>query len=139
MGSNHNASMSGLPGDNTMDFNSLPMTLDGPVVDPSMVAKQCESLRSSMQQQQSLARSDNAVTVAANKSDAGAGLLPTGFGTLTPPGSASAFTEFMNNRDGSQRVVERIKDFLYILTPDGRIVNCSANVKRLTGYDAGFS
>jgi PAS domain S-box-containing protein len=43
-------------------------------------------------------------------------------------------TEFTKRRNWSQRVVEELKDFLHILTPDGRIVYISPSAKQLTGY-----
>lgn len=66
---------------------------------------------------------------------AGAGPLPTGFG-LGPPASSSTLTEFTRRRNWSQRIIEEIKDFLHILTPDGRILYVSPFCKQLTGYEA---
>lgn len=67
---------------------------------------------------------------------AGAGPLPTGFGAaaaLTQTGST--LTEFTKRRNWSQRVIEELKDFLHILTPDGRILYVSPSTKQLTGYE----
>lgn len=69
-----------------------------------------------------------------NDSEAGAGPLPTGFG-MGPPASSSTLTEFTRRRNWSQRIIEEIKDFLHILTPDGRILYVSPFSKQLTGYD----
>jgi PAS domain S-box-containing protein len=67
-------------------------------------------------------------------SGVGAGPLPTGFGAQTTLGSGSTLTEFTKRRNWSQKVVEELKDFLHILTPDGRIVYISPSGKQLTGY-----
>ena len=67
-------------------------------------------------------------------SGAGAGPLPTGFGTQSTVVGGSTLTEFTKRRNWSQRVVEELKDFLHILTPDGRIVYISPSGEPLTGY-----
>lgn len=64
---------------------------------------------------------------------AGAGPLPTGFGAQ--PGIGSTLTEFTKRRNWSQRVIEEIKDLLYVLTPDARFLYLSPSTKILTGYD----
>lgn len=66
----------------------------------------------------------------------GAGPLPTGFGMQTSGGAGNTLTEFTKRRNWSQRVLEEIRDFLHILTPDGRILYISPSAKALTGYDA---
>lgn len=66
---------------------------------------------------------------------AGAGPLPTGFGTQTNVNGGSTLTDFTKRRNWSQRVLEELKDFLHILTPDGRILYVSPSSKQLTGYD----
>lgn len=63
----------------------------------------------------------------------GAGPLPTGFG-VAPQNGSSTLTEFTKRRNWSQRVIEELKDFLHILTPDGRILYVSPSCKNLTGY-----
>lgn len=68
-------------------------------------------------------------------SGAGAGPLPTGFGTQSTIVGGSTLTEFTKRRNWSQRVVEELKDFLHILTPDGRIVYISPSGKHMTGYE----
>jgi len=67
-------------------------------------------------------------------SGAGAGPLPTGFGAQSTLSGGSTLTEFTKRRNWPQRVVEEIRDFLHILTPDGRIVYISPSGKQLTGY-----
>ena len=68
---------------------------------------------------------------------AGAGPLPTDFGAPSSRDSAgnSTLTEFTKRRNWSQRVLEELKDFLHILTPDGRILYVSPSTKSLTGYE----
>ncbi|KAB8556624.1 hypothetical protein FH972_025660 [Carpinus fangiana] len=68
-------------------------------------------------------------------SGAGAGPLPAGFGVSLPSNAGSTLTEFTKRRNWSQRVVEELKDFLHILTPDGRIIYVSPSAKQLTGYE----
>lgn len=65
----------------------------------------------------------------------GGGPLPAGFGVPVSQSGTSTLTEFTKRRNWSQRVLEEIKDMLYILTPDGRIVFVSPSTKALTGYD----
>ncbi|KAI9682226.1 MAG: blue light receptor [Caeruleum heppii] len=65
----------------------------------------------------------------------GAGPLPTGFGAQASISGGSTLTEFTKRRNWSQRVLEELKDFLHILTPDGRILYVSPSNKSLTGYD----
>jgi PAS domain S-box-containing protein len=67
---------------------------------------------------------------------AGAGPLPTGFGIPSTLGGGSTLTEFTKRRNWSQRVLEELKDFLHILTPDGRIVYISPSTEGLTGYSS---
>lgn len=67
---------------------------------------------------------------------AGAGPLPTGFGVHSNLPGGSTLTEFTKRRNWSQRVVEELKDFLHILTPDGRIIYLSPSGQGLTGYPA---
>lgn len=65
---------------------------------------------------------------------AGAGPLPTGFG-MGPQTTSSTLTEFTKRRNWSQRIIEELKDFLHILTPDGRILYVSPSCKTITGYE----
>lgn len=80
--------------------------------------------------------SGDGTTMASNTmTGAGAGPLPTGFGTQTSVNGGSTLTDFTKRRNWSQRVLEELKDFLHILTPDGRILYVSPSGKHLTGYD----
>jgi len=67
-------------------------------------------------------------------SGAGAGPLPTGFG-MQPQQGGGTLTEFTKRRNWSQRIIEELKDFLHILTPDGRILYVSPSCKTITGYE----
>jgi len=69
-----------------------------------------------------------------NMTGAGAGPLPTSFGLQTQA-TSSTLTEFTKRRNWSQRIIEELKDFLHILTPDGRILWVSPSCKTLTGHD----
>lgn len=68
--------------------------------------------------------------------NAGAGPLPAGFAVQNTQISGSTLTEFTKRRNWSQRVIEELKDLMYILTPDGRLLYVSPSAKTLTGYDA---
>lgn len=71
----------------------------------------------------------------------GGGPLPSGFGlpAVTQQGSSgssgSTLTDFTKRRNWSQRVLEELRDFLHVLTPEGRILYCSPSTKALTGYE----
>lgn len=65
----------------------------------------------------------------------GGGPLPAGFGIQLPQQGTSTLTEFTKRRNWSQRVLEEIRDMLFILTPDGRLVYTSPSTKVLTGYE----
>lgn len=70
-----------------------------------------------------------------NGAAVGAGPLPTGIGTQLTATAGSTLTEFTKRRNWSQRVLEELKDLLYILTPDGRMLYVSPSAKALTGYE----
>lgn len=83
-----------------------------------------------------VANSNNTTTASTTTgTGAGAGPLPTGFGSQTNVNGGSTLTDFTKRRNWSQRVLEELKDFLHILTPDGRILYVSPSSKHLTGYD----
>lgn len=69
--------------------------------------------------------------------EVGAGPPPTGFGTQSMLQGGSTLTEFTKRRNWSQRVVEELKDFLHVLTPDGKFIYVSPSTKPLTGYSQG--
>lgn len=122
--------------------NILPMDLD--MSDPGFVPgpPQQRTTSSSSLQDPSLAtggaQHDNVTSSApppeASRPGAGAGPLPTGFGMLAQTNS-STLTEFTKRRNWSQRIIEELKDFLHLLTPDGRILYVSPSCKAITGYE----
>ncbi|KXL49767.1 hypothetical protein M433DRAFT_62085 [Acidomyces richmondensis BFW] len=101
---------------------------------PTTAAGTEQSLVSSAGQGESVVAS-TPLQDANNTSGVGAGPLPTGFGMPAPQGS-STLTEFTKRRNWSQRIIEELKDFLHILTPDGRILYVSPSCKAITGYEA---
>ena len=83
----------------------------------------------------SLSPTNPATTQSSNSATGvGAGPLPTGFGAQASMASGSTLTEFTKRRNWSQRVLEELKDFLHILTPDGRVLYVSPSTNNLTGY-----
>lgn len=66
-------------------------------------------------------------------SGAGAGPLPTTHGMQST--TQSTLTEFTKRRNWSQRIIEELRDFLHILTPDGRILYVSPSCRSITGYE----
>lgn len=133
------ASMSDLlvdQGSNLMsgyDANFLPMDLD---LDPRLADPQSYNnpmgSASNAPQDSSNSFADGSSNT--NMSGVGAGPPPTGFGAA-PPANSSTLTEFTKRRNWSQRVIEEIRDFLHILTPDGRLLYVSPSCKNITGYD----
>jgi len=102
-------------------FNPMAPRLGGPVHDVLMENGQRSEV------------SENNPT--SGTSAVGAGPLPTGFGAQSIAGGASTLTEFTKRRNWSQRVLEELKDLLYILTPDSRLLYVSPSAKALTGYE----
>jgi len=126
-------SMTGMLEDGMMDdFDNMPMTLDANLDDGQ---KSFAPLDSNISHHDPADEGEpSGSTVDAPMSGAGAGPLPTGFGAQSTVGGGSTLTEFTKRRNWSQRVVEELKDFLHILTPDGRLVYLSPSGKALTGY-----
>lgn len=87
------------------------------------------------QQHQLQLQADDAYPLDQGLTGAGAGPLPTGFGAPSQNPSGSTLTEFTKRRNWSQRVLEELRDFLHILTPDGRFLYASPSCKTLTGWD----
>jgi len=118
------------------DFDNMPMTFDSNNIDPN--GQKPYAMGNAMQQNDAELSEERGMVVA-NPADipmsgAGAGPLPTGFGAQSTLGGGSTLTEFTKRRNWSQKVVEELKDFLHILTPDGRIVYLSPSGEQLTGY-----
>ncbi|MCJ1339270.1 blue light receptor [Bachmanniomyces sp. S44760] len=122
---------------NGLDVDMLPMNLDFHDPDPQTYTP-LEPQVSQQQQQQQIMDANEESGNANNTSmtGAGAGPLPTGFGAQAGVNGGSTLTEFTKRRNWSQRVLEELKDFLHILTPDGRILYVSSSTKTLTGYNS---
>lgn len=121
---------------NGLDVDLLPMNLDLNLNDPDPQGYShfephinTQSQRGQPNEPSDTAISNNLLT------GAGAGPLPTGFGAQANMNGGSTLTEFTKRRNWSQRVLEELKDFLHILTPDGRILYVSPSSKALTGYE----
>lgn len=113
----------------------LPMDLDlGNVMDPAAVDAHTGNFHSSSLSH-TLSNNPMYAMMANNPPGVGAGPLPTGFGMPSQLQSGSVLTEFTKRRNWTQRVVEELRDFLHILTTDGRFLYASPSTKALTGYD----
>ncbi|KAF2721394.1 hypothetical protein K431DRAFT_284990 [Polychaeton citri CBS 116435] len=130
------ATGTGMLGDSSGDMqgNGGGLTLSGPggsvnLGGGSMITGMPTQAETSAQQQ---AQNDPQGTM----TGAGAGPLPTGFGVGAQINSTT-LTEFTKRRNWSQRIIEELKDFLHILTPDGRILYVSPSCKVLTGHEPG--
>src|SRR3954467_12096267 len=122
------------------DFDNLPnMNLDvNSLGDTSHLQKPFTPL-SNMMSPIANEQSDTIGSLSTINSDSGnggigAGPLPTGFGVQSSITNGSTLTDFTKRRNWSQKVVEEIKDFLHILTPNGRLIYVSPSSKSLTGY-----
>ncbi|KAI9817149.1 MAG: blue light receptor [Pycnora praestabilis] len=119
---------------NGLDLDMMPVSMDLNLNDPdpqtyTPMTPQANIHQLTNEQSDALNMSNNTMT------GAGAGPLPTGFGATASVNGGSTLTEFTKRRNWSQRVLEELKDFLHILTPDGRILYVSPSGKSLTGYD----
>ena len=134
------AEMGNMNGDmmNQDMINAMDMTMDlGPgdsvynSVEPMSEFKPPENVRNDSAESLDTAKGSTGM------SGAGAGPLPTDFGAVSVrDAGSSTLTEFTKRRNWSQRVLEELKDFLYILTPDGRLLYVSPSAKPLTGWEA---
>ncbi|MCJ1350206.1 MAG: blue light receptor [Icmadophila ericetorum] len=121
---------------NGLDVDLLPMNLDLNLNDPDPQGYTHFEPQINNQGQRGQPNESNDTTTANNTlTGAGAGPLPTGFGAQANMNGGSTLTEFTKRRNWSQRVLEELKDFLHILTPDGRILYVSPSSKSLTGYE----
>ncbi|WPH00592.1 Hypothetical protein R9X50_00342200 [Acrodontium crateriforme] len=132
--------------DMDMSLNmDLDMDLSQPVTDPSFQsmsqqAIQQQSNGDAFDQTNNISgAAPNGMPAAAPQQQtmtgAGAGPLPHTFGAPVQ-NSSTTLTEFTKRRNWSQRIIEEIRDFLHILTPDGRIIYASPSCKALTGYQS---
>ncbi|KAI9848757.1 MAG: blue light receptor [Sclerophora amabilis] len=142
--------MSGLAGDasmtgmldqgtgmmNTLDLDMLPMSLDVNLDEPADQQTFAPLTPHSAHPPPQCDEANEANPMTENNiSGVGAGPLPTGFGAHASIGGGSTLTEFTKRRNWSQRVLDELKDFLHILTPDGRILYVSPSSTFLTGYE----
>lgn len=131
--------MTGMLEDSMLDdYDNLPINFDTDNPDDNVPNPYASTSNHGLPTNDAELSEDQAL-VAINSGDApmtgaGAGPLPTGFGAQSTLGGGSTLTEFTKRRNWSQRVVEELKDFLHILTPDGRIVYLSPSGEHLTGY-----
>ncbi|KAI9868105.1 MAG: blue light receptor [Trichoglossum hirsutum] len=102
--------------------------------DPQVFTPVAAHLANSQQQSTEIPR-DSSTVIADSISGTGAGPLPTGFNVQSSPGGGSTLTEFTKRKNWPQRILEELRDFLHILTPDGRIIYVSPSAKALTGYE----
>ncbi|EHK96262.1 putative Cutinase gene palindrome-binding protein [Glarea lozoyensis 74030] len=137
----NDTSMSGMLEDGLLDYhNGLPLTMGVNDLDNGAENRNYSPLdpstsRSELDQQDGNKQPQSPTDEAAINT-VGGGPLPTGWGAPgITPNNGSTLTEFTKRRNWSQKVVEELKDFLHILTPDGRILYLSPSVKALTGYD----
>ena len=125
----------------TLDVDMLPMTLDLNINAPDQQFRGNEQeldrhqIYEQEQEQDQDVQTTDAVPTVDTMTGAGAGPLPTGFGTQMTGSGGSTLTDFTKRRNWSQRVLEELKDFLHILTPDGRILYVSPSSRQLTSYD----
>jgi PAS domain S-box-containing protein len=129
--------MSGMLG--TYDSISIPLDVNVLQSAQSERSPYQSKSPSMMLQRRDSAQDDDTGTADTNTIDnpmsgAGAGPLPTGFGTQSAQPTGSTLTDFTKRRNWPQKAIEELKDFLHILTPDGRIVYISPSGRHLTGY-----
>ena len=117
-----------------LDVDMVPMNFDMNLNDP--VPQALSSVETPQPGQISVDDGDDGVPgTDGTMTGAGAGPLPTGFGAQVAVNAGSTLTEFTKRRNWSQRVLEELRDFLHILSPDGRLIYVSPSSKVLTGYD----
>lgn len=121
-----------------IDMTAMGMFPDGMQIDmaslpPSTFEDAMPGIPSLSKEPSSNANSSENITL----NGVGAGPLPTGFvaQNAMPSTSSNVLTEFTKRRNWSQRVLDELKDLLYILTSDGRLLYLSPSAKLLLGYD----
>jgi len=118
-----------------LDVDMLPMNRDLHLNIPDQQNYINGDAQAEAQQQQGNESNDELAGTGTTMTGAGAGPLPTGFGVQSNVSGGSTLTDFTKRRNWSQRVLEELKDFLHILTPDGRVLYVSPSTQALTGYD----
>lgn len=133
-----------------LEVDMIGMDMDLSQVDPNNQSQPIQSYNASMAahqlqlSQQPIASDANDAYVMeqpqetqqeTTMSGVGAGPLPTGFRAQNTNLTGSTLTEFTKRRNWSQRVLDELRDFLHILTPDGRIMWVSPSCKSITGYE----
>lgn len=124
-----------------LDADMLPMTLDMNTRDTQTYGalersfNQQQSQEMDQEQEQAIDSNDEGPYTSQAMTGAGAGPLPTGFGVPNNSGGGSTLTDFTKRRNWSRRVLDELRDFLHILTPEGLIRYVSPCSKQLTGYD----
>ena len=126
-----------------LDVDMLPMSLDLNMTmrEPQSYGNLDHDFNRQSQElehehEQGLDSNDEGVITSQEINRAGAGPLPTGFGAPSNVGGGSTLTDFTKRRNWSQRVLDELRDFLHILTPEGLIKYVSPSSKQLTGYSA---
>ncbi|OQV00832.1 PA domain-containing protein [Cladophialophora immunda] len=121
-----------LVGGTDMSVYSEPLSLDMASMQPTPFDPM-DSVQSSLMQDGSSKPDTPDSSMPAN--GIGAGPLPTDFVFQNVHNSSSTLTEFTRRKNWTQRLLEELKDLLYILTPDGRFLYVSPSAKQLTGHD----
>ncbi|KAG4035087.1 hypothetical protein MFRU_002g04340 [Monilinia fructicola] len=123
-----------------IDYDGLPdMNMDMSAIgDNTNISKSYTPLNNLMSPTEN-GQTDSGGGVSMNAGDTqiaeiGAGPLPAGFGTQPSLPSSSTVTDFTKRRNWPQKVIEEIKDFMHVLTPNGKIVYASPSCQSLTGY-----
>jgi PAS domain S-box-containing protein len=75
-------------------------------------------------------------STAGNAPEIGAGPLPTGFGMPPPANAGSTLTEFTKRRNWVKLILQELRDLMMVLTSEGRIMQVSASITQLTGWEA---
>ncbi|KAF1808189.1 hypothetical protein P152DRAFT_251361 [Eremomyces bilateralis CBS 781.70] len=121
------------------DVDMMAMGMDPAMTDPSQMYAAASDPRTT-QMTDSYA---NLPTTTADLGQVRAGPPPVGFIStpLSEPqsrsggGTSSGSTlEFTKRRNWSQRLIEELRDFLHILSPEGRIIYVSPSCQPITGY-----
>lgn len=111
-----------------LEFSSLPMNVDSDNFDDG-IAKLYAPLDTRMSDE---ALADENVSMPLSRVESRE--PPPEYRSQPAASMRSTLAEFMKRRDLPQLIVEKLEDFLHILTPDGRLMYLSPSCKALTGY-----